>query len=461
MHCRDLAVFLKVIIIGDIMKKKILFINPRNQSKSSLGSGKIKFPPLAFGILAALTPDNFEIQLIDENIKSFIYTTADLVCFTGFTATINRAYEISRIYKKKNILTIGGGIHVSLNYDEAKNYFDSVVVGEAENIWAKVIEDFEKKQLQPKYENNEEALSNFPIPRHDIFGDKYSYSSIQTARGCPFDCNFCSVTTFNGKSTRTRPIEDILKEIETIPKNKSIFFVDDNLIGYSKSSQKRAIDLFKAMIDSKFKHQWFCQASMNIAEDDEVLEYAAKSGCITILIGIEAEDDKALKAINKTINQKIGVNKFKHVFAKIHNFGINVVGCFIYGTMNDNAITLKNRTNYIINSKINFIQMTCLTPLPGTKLFKEMSDKGLLLYNNFPKDWEYYDFCNLVFKHPSFEPEEFNTIIKESANSIFSHFENIKRAFRTLLVRKNVRGAIMNLAMNYIYGNSIKNRKIK
>jgi len=205
------------------------------------------------------------------------------------------------------------------------------------------------------------------------------------------DCDFCSVSTFNGLRYRRRPASDVLDELETISQ-KLIFFVDDNIIGYGKRSRETALELFKGMVDRGIDKHWFCQASINVADDEELLEWAGKAGCRMIFLGIEAEDIDALSDINKKLNIKRGGSDiYEQVFERIHNAGIAVLGAFIFGMDQDTPDTLRDRAQYILDSGVDVMQTTALTPLPGTRLFARLKEEGRLLFTNFPKDWDRYD----------------------------------------------------------------------
>jgi radical SAM superfamily enzyme YgiQ (UPF0313 family) len=181
-------------------------------------------------LVAALTPKDWTVEIVDENFAPFEYRKADLVGLTAFTATVNRAYEISGLYRKHGVATVMGGIHASMMPDEAMKYADAVVACEAESVWPQVIADFEAGKLQEVYNGELLGLKEMPQPRRDLFHSGYMFGSIQTSRGCPMDCEFCSVTAFNGNRYRKRPMEDVLDELQNIPQ-KRVFFIDDNIIG--------------------------------------------------------------------------------------------------------------------------------------------------------------------------------------------------------------------------------------
>jgi len=189
---------------------RLLLINPTNIHR---GLGNIKstaWPPLNLPYIASVTPKHYQISVIDENIETFVFQEADIVGITAYTATVTRAYEISRIYRKKGIPTVMGGIHVSMMPDEALKYCDAVVIGEAEDVWPEVLKDFESGNLKSKYQGTWTNLENTPIPRRDILKNHhYRWGSIQTSRGCPMNCSFCSVTAFNGGRFRRRGLDAV------------------------------------------------------------------------------------------------------------------------------------------------------------------------------------------------------------------------------------------------------------
>ena len=199
--------------------------------------------------------------------------------------------RLAKIYREKGIPTVIGGIHASMCPEEAGRFVDCVVTGEAESVWPKVIEDYSNGLLQKRYTGALTDLIKSPKPRRELFHPGYIFASIQTTRGCPMNCDFCSVTAFNGSHYRYRPIDEVIDEMEEIPQ-RNIFILDDNIVGNTTKAQARAIELFKAMIAGGIKKNWIGQASLNVADNEEVLKYAAESGCRMLFIGIESENGK-------------------------------------------------------------------------------------------------------------------------------------------------------------------------
>jgi radical SAM superfamily enzyme YgiQ (UPF0313 family) len=429
-------------------KKKLLLINPLHPYKrDALFDTSTISPPLGLGIIAGLTPDDWEIEIHDENFEVFQYKAADFVGITALTSAAYRAYEIAALYRERGIKTVLGGIHVSMRPEEALKYADSIVVGEAEGVWAQVLADFEKNDLKRQYHGDLLSLENAPIPRRDLFHPGYSYANIQTTRGCPMNCDFCSVHTFNGNHYRQRPVEDVLDELESI-KADHLFFVDDNLIGYSKSSAQRAVSLFKGMIERGIKMDWYCQASLNIADNEEVLKYAAASGCKMILIGIESEKVEQLKETNKKMNLKIGVDHYEEAFAKIHAHGIGVLGALVFGLDSDTPEDLINRANYAINSGIDAMQATIITPLPGTRLFDRLDKENRLLFTSFPEDWKHYHFLEVIHKPKLMSPDELMDTMHVCWEKMWNEKTLYRKMLKTLKATKSAKAAAWALTSN-------------
>lgn len=408
--------------------------------------------PLALEIIAGLTPKEWEIQIIDEQFETLQLENpeeADLVGLTSFTSTAPRAYEIADSYKRKGIPTVMGGIHASMLPEEALKYVNTVVIGEAENIWRRVIADFEAKDMKRVYNAGYYDLKKISRPRRDILPPHYRYSAgtLQTGRGCPNDCLFCSVTLFNGFRYRKTPIENVLDELEKIHQ-KIVLFLDDNLIGYSKKDKEYAIRLFQGINERGLKKILSVQSAFNFAQE-EVLKYASMSGCKIVNIGIEAEDPAALKEINKRLNLKI-VDKYASLFDLIHQYGIAVDGNFIYGLDTDTPESLRRRTEFIIDSDLDMMRISPLTPLPGTRLFKYLQKEGRLIYTNFPDDWKHYDIQKVAFKPALMKPEKLTELIRESKMVIYSE-ENIENRFRKTLNATDEVTAYMLKAFNTSY----------
>ena len=375
---------------------KLLLINPVGKRSGYLMSQFSTFSPLGLAYVAALTPSDWEVEIIDENYDEFVIKEADLIGITAFTSNINRAYELAQIYRNKKIPVILGGIHVSMYAEEALQFADSVVIGEAEGVWNDVIQDFEKNQLQRKYFGPRVDLEKLSVtPRRDLLHPNYLWHSIQTSRGCPFDCKFCTVSKYLGRQYRQRTADDVLCELEDIP-GDFVAFVDDNLIGYSAASKARAKALFTGMLSRGIRKKWWMQTSINAADDEEIIELAARSGCMFVFVGFESINPQTLKGMNKKANISLGIENYKRVVDTFHRYGIAVLGAFIIGNDDEPSNYYQKLSDFIITSGVDMVQVSILTPLPGTQLMEELKDQNRILFDKFPGDWEKYRFSYVV-----------------------------------------------------------------
>ncbi len=368
--------------------KKLLLINPVGRRSGYLLSRFILFSPLGLAYVAGATPPDWDIRILDENFEPFQFEEADLVGITAFTANINRAYEIARIYRDKKIKVVLGGIHASMAPEEAMRYVDAVVVGEAEGIWEQVLRDFEEDRLLQRYDGPRIDLTAARIrPRRDLLHPDYFWQSVQTSRGCPFNCDFCSVSRYLGAEYRKRKADDVLEELGGL-RGDYVFFLDDNLIGYSRQEKLIAEELFTGMIRRRLNKKWFMQTSINAADDERLLELAAGSGCVLALIGFETIDEPTLKTMKKGINLRTGVERYSKAVATFHRHHIGVIGAFIIGSDDEPGQYYERLADFMIRSGIDGFQVTILTPLPGTALMERIVAEDRLAYTDFPKDWD-------------------------------------------------------------------------
>ena len=426
---------------------KLLLINPLDKNTCAFSN---HFPPLSLAYVAGLTPREWEIELIDENWEVFVSQESDLVAISAMTIQINRAYEICTIYKKMGIPVVLGGIHASMAPEEALNYATSVVRGEAEGLWQKVINDFINGKLKKIYESSSyPSLQNMVIPRRDLFSKKYRFDSIQTSRGCPFNCDFCTVPAFNGRKYRSRPIDEVIEELKRIRK-KFVFFVDDNIIGYGKENEERAIALFEGILKSGIKKNWISQASVNIADNEKLLELMKKSGCLGLLIGFESIDMEILQKYGKTQNlrkNEVPEKLYKDVINKMHKHGIAVDGYFCYGR-EDTQESILNSLEFIVNSRIDIINTPIVIPSPGTSLYKKLYNE--IEFKSYPMDWNKY-LSRLVYCPRKISKKEFYKAWIISARKLNSVKEILKRSYHSLIWSRDAFLTLMILLFNFGY----------
>ena len=346
-------------------------------------------PPLGLAIIAALTPE-VEVSITDEDISDIDFQKGtDLVGITTLTITAQRAYQIANTFRARGVKVVLGGSHPSALPEEASQHADAVVIGEAEGNWPSLINDFKAKKLQKVYRQRERpSLVNLPIPRRDLFaeGAYILKQTISATRGCPYDCSFCSVTSFFGRTYRRRPIDAILKEIETLDHKKLIGFVDDNIFG----NPKFAKELLRALIP--YRIRWVAQASVTVAKDDELLRLAAASGCIAIFIGCETLSPANLTAVGKRVNV---VEEYETVIRRIHSYGISIHGFFILGLDDDDEGVFERTVRFAQKMRLECAQFAWPVPYPGTALCESLGKAGRII----TKDWSQY------VSKPVFKPE--------------------------------------------------------
>jgi len=311
------------------------------------------------------------------------------------TSQARRAYEIATEFTRRNIPVVLGGIHVSMRPYEASRYATAVVIGEAEGIWPRVLQDFEAGTMSKTYENDDLIdLTHLPRPRRDLFGN-YPASIIKTTRGCPFSCDFCCISAFNKRQYRLRPVDDVVDEMKEI-RHKVLFVADDNVVGSGRPrDDERAMSLFEAMVRKETGKMWGSQASINVAKNHDMMRMMRKAGCASLLIGFEALETSALKGRGKYQNVQMAGNEayYAQVVKDLHAHGIAVNG-FFFNSHEDTEASFERMADFLAKSDIDLVTHTILTPLPGTKLFDKVEEK--LCYHNFPSDWEKYDFSRLL-----------------------------------------------------------------
>jgi radical SAM superfamily enzyme YgiQ (UPF0313 family) len=375
------------------MKLKLInpgFKNMRTRTFKSF-MDRYWFPILAMPMIAALTPDKYEISFTDEIFGDIDFEEhVDIVGITATTAQANRAYKLADYYREKGIPVIIGGIHASSLPKEAKKHADSIVVGEADDIWQLVLQDFENDRLQPFYRKELVVdIAKLPWPRRNIYNGiripvNGTVNSVQVARGCPYNCNFCSVTEFFGHKVRLRPIDDVVDEVVDI-NDPMICFVDDNILINAKYSR----ELFTRLSDLNI--QWGGQCTINVAENEELLDLCAKSGCKSLLIGIESVNEGSIESIGKRVNK---IERYQDNIKRIQDAGIMVMGSFIFGLDEDDESIFESTWNFIKNSEMMIPLFNILTPFPNTRIFKQFEEENRII--NY--DWSDYNTHTVVYK---------------------------------------------------------------
>ena len=376
---------------------RLYLINPRNplvcltHIRESRWNHYRVWKPLGLATLAALTPPEWDITIFDENVGVPDYAELprpDLVGVTAFTSQANRAYEVAADFRARHVPVVMGGIHATMRTEEAMERVDSVVTGEAERVWAQVLGDARQGALQRQYEGSHADMDKIPRARQDLLTGDYAFGAIQTTRGCPLNCSFCSVTAFSGYRYRQRPIDHVVQEFGEI-REKLVLVVDDNLIGTSRRHITRAKDLFSAMIRAKLRKRWIAQVTINMADDEELLTLAAKAGCAGVFIGFESPTAEGLKEVGGKFNMLNG-RDFAASVRRIQRHKILVAGSFIVGLDTDEPGIGRRIADAAMRYGVDTLNALFLTPLPGTRLWDEMESQRRFAANSFPEDWKYY-----------------------------------------------------------------------
>jgi radical SAM superfamily enzyme YgiQ (UPF0313 family) len=406
---------------------KLTLISPFFNREFGLTKQKIfAFPPLNLPIVASLTPRNVEVEIVDENVEHWDYDDkmADLVGITAMTAQAPRAYEIATEMRKRGAKVVMGGIHTTALPEEAARFADSVVVGEAEATWGSVLDDFQKGKLKKIYRHEERpSLVNLPFPRRDLLSSNgYMFkNTIQVFRGCKFNCSFCSVSRFFGRSYRMRPVEDVVEEISQLrgrsAKDRFFGFLDDNIVGEKSYS----IELFRRLVPLKIL--WVGQATLDVVNMPGVVPLMEKSGCRGLFIGLESSNAASLTEARK---KWLRPEEFREKIKLLHDHGMMVEGAFIFGFDSDDESVFEQTVEFADKIGIDAAQFTILTPLPGTDLFSKLEREGRIVV----QDWSKYGTDEVVYRPRKIRPERLQEGYLWAWREFYSRKNIAKRVLR-------------------------------
>ncbi|MCJ7756244.1 MAG: B12-binding domain-containing radical SAM protein [Thermoanaerobaculales bacterium] len=359
---------------------KIKLIAPHEQREDSLSS-PFKLQRVNLPLLAALTPPGHTITIVEEAFApDDIHQDVDLVGITVLTELAPRAYRIADAYRQKAVKVVMGGIHPTVLPDEALEHADAVVVGEAEGVWPRLVSDAASGRMQRIYRAGKLTdLQGLPTPRRDLVsGTRYQGVtripiSVETSRGCPYDCEFCSIGQTLGQQYRVRPVQEVIAEIESID-SPHLFFVDDAL-GLNRDAAKK---LFTEMIP--LRRRWLAQGTVSLAQDLELLGLMRRSGCLGLLIGFESVQKATQNEVMKITNLRID---FYEAMRRFHGEGFGILGSFVFGFDYENKDVFDQTLEFIMRCHMDVVQLRVLTPYPGTRLYKRLLCEDRL----FVRDW--------------------------------------------------------------------------
>ena len=393
------------------------------------------YPAISLAMIAALSPDNVNVRLIDVTNEPVPYDQpCDLALIVGQTHHINSAYQIADRLRNKGVTVILGGMHITAFPDEALDHSDAVIIREGEAVWGIILDDFKNGLLQKKYHGPEVDLSKLPPIRRDLFNKKFYHPGeiIETTRGCPVGCHFCAVQDFFGSSFRVRPPESIRQELMDIfgprpPQSKwkkwigrnwhpdipyfverrLLYVMDSNFI--SEPAHARAVlEVFK-----ECDIRWYGHASFNLIRDESMLDLMEESGCIGVNIGFETLSQTTIDNMHKFPNR---TEEYADCVKALHDRGIGVMGTFMVGFDEDTPKVFDQIADFVIQNQLETAFTLILTPLPGTRIYEQMEAEGRISSHN----WRDYDHGTVTFYPRNMTPRQLHLGMRHTWNRIYS-----------------------------------------
>jgi radical SAM superfamily enzyme YgiQ (UPF0313 family) len=410
-----------------------------------------KMEPLAPAVLAAMTPADVEVRFLDDRLEPIPYDEpTDAVAINVETYTARRAYAIAARFRQRGVPVILGGYHPTLVPQEAEMHAESIVEGEAETVWPRMIEDLRSRRLQRRYRGEGETPAR-ASPRRSIFtGKKYlPMTLIEAGRGCCFACEFCSVAEFYRHTASARPVEDVLAEIEQASR-RTVFFIDDNIV----ANPNRAKRMFKAIASAGIR--WVSQGSITMADDPEMLALMRKSGCRNILIGFESLSTATLVAMGKTWN--CAQRDYEDAIRRIRDAGIAVYATFVFGYDTDDADAFDRTVEFAIRQKFHLAAFNHLVPFPGTPLYRRLQDEGRLRFDAWWLDPR-YRFGDVAFHPRNMSAEELADRCFEARNAFYRFSSIVARARDLKSNCRDLYGAASYFWLNLFSGREMQKRQ--
>lgn len=369
---------------------KILLIAPASGKWHRIGRSRVfggrvfRFSLLSLLSVAAETPAGDDIKIVDEQVQDVpVDEEFDLVGITCMTAAAQRAYGLAGMFRRRGIPVVLGGMHPTLLPDEALAHADAVCAGDAEGVWPRILDDARAGRLSGVYRGEPGDLSRVTSPPRQSLDRRHyaTVQAVQATRGCPNRCAFCSVSAFHQGRHRRRPVAAVAAEVAEF-KHRFFVFVDDNLI----ADRDYARDLFQAL--RPLRKRWISQATLDIADDHELVKLAAEAGCVGLFVGIESFSEASLQQVDKGFNK---VNEYRKKVQVLHAHGIGIEAGIVFGFDKDDAGVFRRTLKLLDDLEIDMVQVSVLTPLPGTPYHETVRDRI------FDRNWSHYDFHHVVF----------------------------------------------------------------
>ena len=430
---------------------KILFIQPTQYGadKKLCKQKKIHLPGLVFPLLAAMTPGNWEVDVRIEVVDDIDFNSeADIVGIGTMGYAIYRGIEIAAEFRKRGKLVVMGGYMASLVAEQALEYVDSVVIGDAEKSYPQLLMDFEKnRKIRKIYHNPIDTLDGLPLPKYELLLEKPigNMLPVQAGRGCTHSCSFCSIASlYNGRYI-TRPVDEVIRDIQRV-KNlgfSSFYLLDDNIVtnpGYLKTLCKEIEPL---------KMKWASQCTLLLAKNQALLESVVRAGGNLMSFGIESITQEGLNKLGKSW---LKVDEHLKLIETLSKAGILVSSEMMLGTDSDTEESIKATYDFIRKSRISIPRFYILTPTPGSPLYKQLKSDNRLLTENLKE----YDGSVCVHKPAQISPQRLNELYWELYKKVFSRWNIVKR---TILVRSILKSPFLHLfalAVNFHYRKYIR-----
>jgi radical SAM superfamily enzyme YgiQ (UPF0313 family) len=369
--------------------------------------------PLSMALLASLTPPDVEVRFYDDRMEAIPFDEpTDLVAISVETFTALRAYKIARQFRARGVPVVMGGYHATLLPDEVAAEANAVIVGDAEPVWAQMLDDARHRRQRPRYDGRGRRTLAGLRPRRAVFADKpyQNLTLVEFARGCNFRCDFCSITAFHGAAQNHRPTRDVAAEMAATGSNR-FFIVDDNLV----SQPARARELCRELIPLNV--HWVGQASIHIARDGELLDLMARSGCLGVLIGMESLDPANLRDMGKDWNLAAG--GYADSLRRFREHGLAVYGTFVFGYDNDDRRVVQRSIDFAREQKLFLAAFNHLVPFPGTPLYRRLEREGRLLKPKWWLDPE-SQVGDVSFRPRKLAPEELEELCLDARRQFYS-----------------------------------------
>lgn len=435
--------------MNTINKNKILLIQPTPYDGNGklVKKNKLYFVGLALPLLAALTPDGFEVELCYETIEDVPFDTdAGLIGISSMGHAVIRTIDIAKRFREAGRTVVLGGYMVSLMPEEAQKYGDSVMIGDSEETWGEMIADYQNGCLKKVYQKKLTALKT-PLPRYELLLDKKigNFLPVQAGRGCPKTCSFCSIYCLYHGQYLKREISEVIRDIRRIKELgfRQFLLLDDNIF----SDREYAVKLCAEI--KKLKMKWMTQCSVDIAKDEELLETIAKSGCYVLSFGLESITKESLVSMNKAWADP---DRYAGQIQIIQKHGIDISTEMVVGAEGDTLESIRNTADFIADNHIAVPRFYILTPIPGTKFFDEMQRQNRI-YNT---DIYSYNGCEAVHIPKNMTPEELTRAYWNLYNRVYSIRCIVKRTLLTSSFFRRPFQAFFYFFVNLFYRKQIK-----